>query len=193
MKIYFVRHGITQANIEKRYNGIVDEELSQLGIDNLNKVKALYRDLSVDYVYCSPLKRCQESFKILFDKYDIDEIRDDLIEMNLGLWAGQKYEDVIKDLTKQGYQMGDYVDPPNGETYDELFKRVKTFFNEIVDKHQEDQTIVVLTHGLVIGAVTTCLMYPDDYLYNHTPDNGLGCVFHMNNKDIVEYEVIKMV
>lgn len=190
MKIYYVRHGVTQANIEKRYNGIVDEELSEIGIEKLNDVKSIYEDLDIDYVYCSPLKRCQQSFEILFNNHQINEIRPELAEMNLGQWAGRTYQEVFDELSSQGYKLGEYVNPPGGETYDQLFSRVKNFFNEIVSTHNDDETIVVMSHGLVIGATITSLIHQNDNLYTHTPDNGLGCVFHMNNTDIVEFSML---
>ncbi|MEG0368015.1 MAG: histidine phosphatase family protein [Coprobacillus sp.] len=188
MKIYFVRHGITQANIEKKYNGIIDEPLSDKGRSDLATKKKRYEDVVFDYIYCSPLIRAQESFEILFPNLEINETRKDLVEMNFGDWAGTSYENKFQELADAGYTWDDLVNPPNGETYDELFARTTTFLDEVIDNHKEKNNILVVTHGIVISSILKKHYLKDANMYGLSPDNGLGYIIDTNTNEV---EVIK--
>ncbi|MDL2212064.1 histidine phosphatase family protein [Erysipelotrichaceae bacterium OttesenSCG-928-M19] len=184
MKIYFVRHGITQGNVERKYNGIIDEPLHQQGIEDLKEKRDIYKDIQFDYCYCSPLKRCQQSLDILFPQQKVDELRDDLIEMNFGDWAGITYEQKIKDLFEQGYTWDDFVDPENGETYESLFTRTTNFLTEVLEKHDNNATILVMCHGLVIASIMKKHYLVNDNMYSLSPDNGLGYIVDTTDNSI---------
>ena len=184
MKIYFVRHGKTQGNLEQRYNGIIDEPLVKDGIDELETRKDIYKDVKFDYIYCSPLTRCQQTFAILFPNYQVNEYRPDLVEMDFGSWAGISYADKLKELESQGYTWNDYVDPENGETYESLFNRTTNFLEEIKAKHNSAETILVLAHGLVIASVMKKHFLPDEIMYFLSPDNGLGYIIDLNDNEV---------
>jgi len=181
MKLYFVRHGRTPANILRVYNGISnDESLSQEGIDDLNKKKDLYKDIHFDYVYASPMKRVQETLAILTDQ-EIDELRKDLMEMDFGDWVGVNYDEKTKELATLGYTWDDYVDPDNGETYEHLFARTKSFVDEVLSKHKDDETILIGSHGMTIAALMKGSFLKDVNFYQLTPENGLG--YMVDTKD----------
>ena len=63
MKIYLIRHGLTQGNLEGRYIGCnTDESLCEQG---RNQLQSLHMPL-VSRVFVSPMKRCIESAAILY-------------------------------------------------------------------------------------------------------------------------------
>jgi len=183
MKIYFVRHGKTQGNIEERYN-VGDEVLVAEGKEDLKSKKAIYDDIEFDYIYSSPLTRCKETFEILFPQHEVDEYREDLVEMDFGDWAGEKYSTIIKEMQGLGYTLEDFVDPVNGETYDSLFARTTNFLNEITQKHNNGETVLVLAHGLVIAAILKQHFLKDEIIYFLSPDNGLGYVIEIDDDNI---------
>lgn len=183
MKVYFVRHGKTQANINHTYNGIIDEPLAQEGIIDLENKKDIYKNLDFDYIYCSPLQRCKQTFEILFENKKVDEFRDDLVEMNFGDWAGESYEKKFKELEAQGYTWNDYVNPKNGETCEELFDRTTKFLDEIKAKHNNGDKVLVLCHGIVISSIMKKHFLQDEVMYFLSPENGLGYVIDFDAKD----------
>ncbi|MDF9867503.1 alpha-ribazole phosphatase [Bacilli bacterium PM5-3] len=176
MKIYFVRHGRTQGNIDQIYNGTIDEVLADIGKEDLSEKKSIYKNLKFDYIYCSPLTRCKQTFDILFPDDQVDEYREDLIEMDFGDWAGTKYEKKFTELQEQGYTWNDYVDPENGETYESLFSRTTNFLKEVISKHKNDENILVVCHGLVIAAIMKKHFIQDEIMYYLSPKNGLGYI-----------------
>lgn len=189
MKIYFVRHGQTQANLDKTYNGRNDEVLIDEGIEELKSLKSNYDNLDFDYIYSSPLTRCLQTFDILFPDKEIDKVDDRLIEIDFGDWAGCTYESVLTDLAQQGYTLADFVNPPNGETYDELFARTTEFLEDVKANHQEDDNILVVAHGLVISAIMKKHFYPDEVMYHLAPDNGRGYVVEFKDD---QYNIEKL-
>ena len=64
MKIYLIRHSMTEGNKEKRYIGTTDESLCPEGIQLLEKKKGMYPE--VTYVYVSPMKRCMQTAEIIY-------------------------------------------------------------------------------------------------------------------------------
>lgn len=189
MKIYFVRHGQTQANLDKTYNGQIDEVLIPEGVAELEELKANYEGLEFDHIYSSPLTRCQQTFDILFPDQEINDIDERLIEINFGDWSGRTYESVLTELAQQGYKLSDFVNPPNGETYEQLFARTTDFLEEIKGKHQEDENILVMAHGLVISAIMKQHFFPDEVMYHLAPDNGRGYVIEFKDG---EYNIEKL-
>ncbi|MDR1782282.1 MAG: histidine phosphatase family protein [Bacilli bacterium] len=186
MKLYLIRHGITEGNKKTIYNGRKDEKLSQEGILDLEKKRVLYKDLAIDYSYCSTLTRAKQSFEVLFPNQKVDEYRDDLVEMDFGDWTGMNYHDKFKELFAKGYTFNDLVDPDNGETYDELFLRTTNFLNEVLNKHKNKKCVVVLTHGLVISSLMFKHFNTNHNMYELSPDNGLGYIIEFNSKKQVK-------
>ncbi|WP_423364458.1 histidine phosphatase family protein [Mycoplasma sp. P36-A1] len=184
MKIYFIRHGKTASNLLQVYNGRNDEPLSEDGRNDLESKKGLYKDVKFDYVYASPMTRVRQSIDILFGDINVNELREDLMEMDFGSWVGVKYTDKMKELEALGYTMNDIVDPKGGETFDNLFNRTTEFLKEILEKHNEDDTILVGAHGMVIAAIMHKNYFPEEIFYYLTPDNGLGYIIDTKTKEI---------
>ena len=64
--LLLLRHGETQANREHRYLGRTDEPLCTSGIEKLLLYKEQNRYPTVQYLFVSPMKRCQETAEILY-------------------------------------------------------------------------------------------------------------------------------
>lgn len=54
--IYIVRHGQTDWNLEKRYQGRIDIELNGTGIKQAEKLSLKLSNIKFDKVFSSPLK-----------------------------------------------------------------------------------------------------------------------------------------
>ena len=56
-----VRHGESEANISKRYCGITDVELSQLGFEQAKEAGKILKDKTIHNIFSSPLKRAKNT------------------------------------------------------------------------------------------------------------------------------------
>jgi alpha-ribazole phosphatase len=192
MKIYLVRHGRTEANSKGDFNGVVDEPISEEGYEDLLVKRRLYEGLKFDYGYCSPLKRAVKTFEVLFPDKKIDELRDDLTEMDFGDWAGQNIQKVITEYVALGYTLENFMDPPHGETYVHLYQRTSDFINEVINKHHDNEQIIVVSHGLVIGTIVDYFdIFKDKSALELAPDNGLGYIMDVEDKQVKDIEIIK--
>ena len=61
MKLWLIRHGLTRLGEEKRYQGVLDEPLSERGRAELRRA-----DFAPAHVYVSPMRRARETAAILF-------------------------------------------------------------------------------------------------------------------------------
>ena len=91
MRLYILRHGQTDLNSEKRFQGHMQTELNDVGIAQSEKVGELLRERGIkfDKIYCSPLERAIKTAEIATsetrDKFIID---DDLTEIDFGINEG---------------------------------------------------------------------------------------------------------
>ena len=85
MKIYLLRHGVTEYNTEKRYQGQRDIPLSTQGRAALRRA-----DFTPEVVYVSPLTRARQTAQILFPESRL-VIVPGLREMDFGTFEGRNY------------------------------------------------------------------------------------------------------
>jgi alpha-ribazole phosphatase/probable phosphoglycerate mutase len=161
MKLFLVRHGQTDWNIARRFQGQSDVPLNQTGI---KQAKALAGQLSaqhIDALYSSDLQRALETAKVIsgLSGYKPDLHSDSrLREINFGDWEGLTYKEIKEKYpTALAERENDIYKnaPPNGETLEQLCARVRSMLDELYAKHK-DQTVLVVAHGGVLQ-ILLCL------------------------------------
>lgn len=151
MDLYIVRHGETGYNKMGLLQGRIDIPLNQNGIDQAKQTKKELEQINFDVVISSPLSRAIETAKIIApDK----EIKTDhrLIERNLGEYEGKPkricdfdfYDNLLANHTEKGM-----------EAILDLIVRVRSLILELKEKYP-DSTILLVTHGGLINAVSHC-------------------------------------
>lgn len=152
IKLYFVRHGETDWNAIRRYQGQTDTPLNDKGRRQAARNGRILRQLiagrtDLDYV-ASPLLRTAETMSIIRREMGLppDEFRRDdrLKEIHFGHWEGRVW-DVLSDEDPEAFQAR-RADPFNwrpigGESYADLAERVRGWLAEI------ERDTVVVSHG----------------------------------------------
>jgi len=72
MKIYIIRHGQATGDIEDRYGGAYDDELTDTGKTQAQELASKLSDSGIQILYCSPLIRAQQTAEILKAKLDCE-------------------------------------------------------------------------------------------------------------------------
>ena len=154
--LYYVRHGLTDWNIEGRLQGGNDIPLNDRGRAQAAQCAGILRDLfardgraATDFHYVSsPLVRASETMDILRQGLGLPPdgyARDPrLVEIAFGEWEGLTYLDVLKrDKSVVERREGDkwLFRPPGGETYEEVARRVGEWHATL------DRDTVVVAHG----------------------------------------------
>ncbi|MBC2579807.1 alpha-ribazole phosphatase [Clostridium sp. DJ247] len=175
MNLYFVRHGETEYNKNKCYYGSLDVELTENGIIQAEKARQLIKDVNFSSVYISEKKRTENTAKILLRDKKYNFIKDKRInETNFGVFEGKSYEQIKTLYPSQCKQWCDdwkKLSPPGGESYIQLYKRVKEFMNDILKLNQEN--VLIVTHGGVIRSIY-CYILGDnlDFFWKFGSETG---------------------
>lgn len=115
MLIYLLRHGQTEYNAQKRYQGQRDIPLSAAGIAQLRQA-----DFAPEVVYVTPLQRTAQTARVFFPGAKLIPV-DGLKEMNFGRFEGQTFVQVEQDPGISGMGAGKRARCPPGRGAQERF------------------------------------------------------------------------
>ena len=125
--------------------------------------------LPFDKVYSSPLKRARKL--AAHCGYPDVETDDRLLEMNMGEWEMQLYDEIKDPHLQEWYD--DYINQPTtgGESFLQQYQRVAGFLDELKDKPY--QRVAIFAHaGVLISAGIHAGLYSWDKAWNDLPDYG---------------------
>ncbi|MBQ8790960.1 MAG: histidine phosphatase family protein [Ruminiclostridium sp.] len=151
-RIYMIRHGITQGNLDGRYIGITDLPLCEEGEEAISSLKALDVYPRVQKVYSSPLKRCLQTAEIIYPDRLLKRI-DNIGECDFGDYEGKTQQELSGDETYLEWLKGGYdAAPPNGESFGHFTLRCLDGLEEIFKDMMANEvtTAAVITHSGVI-------------------------------------------
>ena len=174
MTVWLIRHGRTEWNDTGRYQGQTDLPLSNEGAAELARA-----DFSPKTVYVTPLKRTQETARILFpDARQI--VIDDLREMDFGVFEGRTYIEMENDV-----QYREWVEDncrgrcPGGESREEFAARVCAAFEKLMDESEDD--VVIVAHGGTQMSVMERFAVPHEPYFSRNAKNGTGYELDASN------------
>lgn len=154
--IYLVRHGESEANIQNRFSGVTDVELSDKGKEQAFVAGNNLKPYKIDYVYSSPLKRAKNTAKIICNVNNIENViivENSLIEVNFGIFENMTWDEITENhreesenwiLNKHKYKF------PEGESYDDIIHRISDFIDNVPDNS------LIVTH---FGVIQSILLY----------------------------------
>lgn len=138
--IYLVRHGQTEWNNLGLAQGHTDIDLDAYGQTQAQALGHRFRDISLDWVVTSDLKRSHRTALCVRNCCDLDL---DLRERGFGEWEGQPYSEVKQRLLE-------HPEPPGGESFQALWERVDRAYRRILER---PGTGAVVTHGGTCGVL----------------------------------------
>lgn len=183
MKLIFIRHGQTDWNLQGKIQGSYDSVLNDTGIKQAMELseKLLNLDYKFSKIYTSPQKRALKTAEILSEYSNIDYFPiEDLKEINMGKWEGLSWEEVeMKYPTeyREWYLNRQYTKTPDGESYDDMLKRVLKAIKKIIAENNDD--VVIVSHSAIIMGLQC-------YVTN-TPFNDM-LKFKTKNANITEID-----
>lgn len=191
-KIILIRHGQTKWNLEGKYQGYSDVELTEAGVEQAKKVAGGLWGEKITAVYSSDLERAYQTARfIAFDRGLGVEKLQELREINFGEWEGMTYEGIRMkwpDELKQLFASADTVQIPKGETIQAVVQRMSQVIKALVERHP-NQTIVLVSHGMAIRCAISHFMHiPLRYVWNIRQDNTAVNIisFYANDHAILE-------
>lgn len=149
--ICLLRHGETAYNADgNKYCGRTDIPLTEKGISQAERMNTLLQDFTFDQIFCSPLQRAKTTAEIASGTPEKVQVDERLIEVDFGQWEGKRSDDFIAEDPNSWYNW--LSDPERfeagrtGENANQVIARLDSFYNELLDKY-DDQTILVVGHN----------------------------------------------
>jgi len=156
--IVLVRHGETDWNRDRRFQGQADIVLNETGRAQVRALAAELVRETFSIVYTSPLRRAAESAEILAAALEL-EVRpcDALMEIHVGSWSGLTVTEAATQFP-DGHRrwLDSRAGWEDGETYDELGMRVVEGLRRIGAAHL-DAHVLAVTHGGPIRAILAAI------------------------------------
>ena len=144
MWIYLLRHGRTEYNAQKRYQGQRDIPLLPESAAQLRRA-----GFSPEVVYVTPLQRTSQTAKILFPDAKLVPV-EGLKEMNFGRFEGQTFVQVEQDPEYLAWvQENEHAAHPDGERRSDFCNRVCKTLADLIDKAlaEGQERLVIVAHG----------------------------------------------
>jgi len=157
VKLIFIRHGQTNWTKNKKMQGHIEIPLSRKGRKQIKKLanKLKKQGEKPDLIISSPLKRARQSAAIIASNFKIlTTIDENLTEKDLGDLTGKTWKEVNKkyEFVSQttDKRLGYDYSPYNGESIDDIKSRIEKFLNNIKEKYNHYNTIIVVTHAGIL-------------------------------------------
>jgi broad specificity phosphatase PhoE len=152
--ILLVRHGETEWNLQRRYQGRSDSPLTDRGIAQaraIGQLLAAMPDAAAAQIVGSPLGRARATAEIIrahLPAASEPQFDDRLRELSLGSWDGLTYDEIA--MSAPGVFDGEgryewYFRSPDGESNEAFAARVGEWLRASAQAHH----LIVVTHGIV--------------------------------------------
>ena len=174
--LYLVRHCQAEGNIYRRVHGVYDSLITPKGRKQIDALAERFRDLPVDALYASDLRRTQLTAGAVLKYHELPlRIEPRLREMNTGVWEDRPFGDVAFESPELMRRFND--DPASwhvagAETYEQVQQRMRSAVEELAARHAGG-TVVCVSHGMAIRDLLA--------LYLGLPSNQLNRLPHGDN------------
>lgn len=154
MKIYLIRHGQTDWNIQGKIQGSCDIPLNETGIRQAVQLTEGMKSRPVTRIFSSTLSRAMETARAVSRSQNVEIIpMDSLMEMGFGKWEGMTRDEML-EAYPQEYRSwclnpGDST-PPGGESQREVTDRCRAAVKEILRVTEGREDAAVISHGATI-------------------------------------------
>lgn len=161
-EVLVIRHAETFGNVEGRFCGHSETELTPLGVLQAKALGERLRGQQFDHAYSSDLSRALDTARhaLAHHHQPIEPLLDPrLREMYYGDWESLPYTELNKTQAEQlrAWFTGKSFSPPGGESLQDVRDRTAAAIRELVSKHSGER-LAVFSHGQAIGAMVAELL-----------------------------------
>ena len=155
MLLYFIRHGETAWNQQRRFQGRTDILLNENGRQVAEWTREGLQDVSFDVAFTSPLIRAKETAQIVLGDRTVELIEDErLIEMSFGSYEGTYAREQDENLRNFFVKPEAYLAPDDGETIQDILHRTKAFLEDLfANSKYANSTVLISTHGATLSGL----------------------------------------
>lgn len=192
--VYFVRHGQTEWNLQKRLQGHLDSPLSPLGQEQAHQVGQVFPWDGVRQAWVSPLGRARQTAEIMAQDRPVEiHLFDELREVSFGELEGNTLDEIElqfpghwaeRQANKWSYR------PPGGESNADALPRAQEMVRRI-EAFPESEPLLIVAH-FAINRLMLCellqqppevcmrMNVPHGMIYRATQENSEWRLHHMD-------------
>ena len=162
MRVFLLRHGQTDLNVQKRLQGSSDIPLNERGRQQAKETKGFLDGLGIKVtrIIASPLERAIETGSLATGvPMDQIETDDNLIEMAFGVCEMRNMEEENPEFLHQCFDTPEcYTPPEGGESYDEVVARAGAVVERVrgmilSGELGADDELLLVSHGALSHAM----------------------------------------
>lgn len=156
MKLYIIRHGETEWNVQKRLQGVSDTNLNEKGIEMAKQTAEALKEIRFACCFTSPLKRAKDTAMYILRDRQVPVYEDARIrEISFGEWEGRESALLPQDMLDNFFHHTEvYQAPKGGEEIVQACARAKDFWKELTAREDlQDKTILITAHGCMVRAL----------------------------------------
>lgn len=182
--VYFVRHVQAAGNLEQRFQGQIDTDVSEGGRTQMQNLRGLFAAFELDAVYTSPLRRARATAEAVRGVKEIPLYEEEgLKEINAGVWEGMPLDEIEKRFPRELDLWRDALwdfRVEGSESGREVYQRTGAAFRKILEQAREKgyEQIAVVSHGC---ALKNLLCYVMGY-----PPEEIGRVGWLSNASVTK-------
>jgi len=175
-KLYYVRHGQSQWNVEDKICGRTDVELTQKGHEQalLAGQTILEKGIKADIIIYSPLKRAKDTALHISEVTGIPAVCEPrLIEQCFGKWEG------VSPRSHEGFRADKMQFVNSYEGGESMLKLAQRIYNLLDEIKEDDRTYILVAHNGIARVVKS---------YFEDMTNEEYAAFGVPNSTVTEFE-----
>lgn len=180
--IYLIRHGETAWNLEERFQGTTNTELTKAGLKQGKLLAKSLSDTKFENIYSSPLNRARITADFIGAEANCKVTEDlDFKEISFGDWEGLTTKEI---RSKYPWMDKWFINPglhpiPNGDDFSNEKNRLKERLIKIAKESKGNNTAIVSHAGIIRLSLLAALDLPLSYYWRF--------VFGNTSVSILEY------
>lgn len=193
-RFLLVRHGETDWNREKRFQGQIDVPLNENGRSQSQQAAEFLKAIPIHHAVTSPMLRPKETAEIILQHHPKVplELEANLKEISHGLWEGKLEADIeagYPGTLQQWQRSPETVQMPDGENLQQVWDRAIAAWDSIVQtaaSRPEPGTTLVVAHDAVNKAILCYVLgLGAEHFWNFKQGNGaVSVIDYAESSDI---------
>lgn len=189
-RLLLVRHGETEWNRQKRFQGQIDVPLNNNGHAQARRASEFLANVKIDKAFSSPMLRPKDTALEILSKHpNIKlELFDELKEISHGLWEGKFEHEIEAKFAGQldiWQSQPETVQMPEGENLQQVWDRIAIIWQKIVESVPAGETALVVAHDAVNKAIL-CLLFdftPEQFWVFKQGNGGVSVIDYPQGAD----------
>ena len=163
IRLYLIRHGQTDWNLEGKIQGCHDISLNEMGRKQAELLAEGMKKRPITEIFSSRQKRALETAWAIGRSQGVKvTVIDGLEEVEFGEWEGMTWDEISREYPKE-FEIWctepSKITPPGGESRPEIYKRIRRALKEIVERARGNAAIV--SHGAALAYMVSVMLEKD--------------------------------